>query len=57
MKRPILLSQVTTRQQWPKSPATARQIDRHAVVTRHNVESNELDGQIPADDGRFCFNA
>ena len=31
-------------------------IDRHALVTRHNIEWNELRGQIPLGNGEFCFN-
>ncbi|RKD90884.1 hypothetical protein BC643_1229 [Mangrovibacterium diazotrophicum] len=34
----------------------ARLIDRHALVTRHNIEWNDLDGQIPLGNGEFCFN-
>lgn len=32
-------------------------IDRHALVTRHNIEWNERSGQIPLGNGEFCFNA
>ncbi|WP_167618179.1 hypothetical protein [Maribellus sediminis] len=32
-------------------------IDRHALVTRHNIEWNDLTGQIPLGNGEFCFNA
>ncbi len=32
-------------------------IDRHALVTRHNIEWNEVAGQIPLGNGEFCFNA
>ncbi|HNU50746.1 MAG TPA: hypothetical protein PKJ98_07505 [Verrucomicrobiota bacterium] len=32
-------------------------IDRHALVTRHNVEWNDLHGQVPLGNGEFCFNA
>ena len=32
-------------------------IDRHALVTRHNLEWNELAGQIPLGNGEFCFTA
>lgn len=31
-------------------------IDRHALVTRHNIEWNELTGQIPLGNGEFCSN-
>jgi len=31
-------------------------IDRYALVTRHNIEWNELEGQIPLGNGEFCFN-
>lgn len=32
-------------------------IDRHALVTRHNIEWNDVNGQIPLGNGEFCFNA
>jgi hypothetical protein len=32
-------------------------IDRHALVTRHNIQWNEMAGQIPLGNGEFCFNA
>lgn len=32
-------------------------IDRHALVTRHNIEWNDLRGEIPIGNGEFCFNA
>jgi len=32
-------------------------IDRYALVTRHNIEWNDLGGQIPLGNGEFCFNA
>ena len=32
-------------------------LDRHALVTRHNIEWNDPDGQIPLGNGEFCFNA
>jgi hypothetical protein len=32
-------------------------INRHALVTRHNLEWNNLAGQIPLGNGEFCFNA
>ncbi|WP_163323337.1 hypothetical protein [Draconibacterium mangrovi] len=32
-------------------------IDRYALVTRHNIEWNDLTGQIPLGNGEFCFNA
>lgn len=31
-------------------------IDRYALVTRHNIEWNELEGQIPLGNGEYCFN-
>jgi len=34
----------------------ASPIDRHALVTRHNIEWNDLKGQIPLGNGEFCFN-
>jgi hypothetical protein len=32
-------------------------IDRQALVTRHNIEWNDVSGQIPLGNGEFCFNA
>ena len=32
-------------------------IDRHALVTRHNITWNDVAGQIPVGNGEFCFNA
>lgn len=32
-------------------------IDRRALVARHNIEWNDLNGQIPLGNGEFCFNA
>lgn len=31
-------------------------IDRYALVTRHNIDWNDLQGQIPLGNGEFCFN-
>ena len=31
-------------------------IDRHALVTRHNIKWNDVEGQIPLGNGEFCFN-
>jgi len=31
-------------------------IDRYALVTRHNIEWNDVNGQIPLGNGEFCFN-
>ncbi|HRZ18235.1 MAG TPA: hypothetical protein P5141_11790, partial [Candidatus Hydrogenedentes bacterium] len=45
---------------WFVSLSAARadeKIDRRALVTRHNIEWNELTGQIPLGNGEFCFNA
>ena len=43
----------------PKASAAeyADKIDRQALVTRHNIVWNELNGQIPLGNGEFCFNA
>ncbi|MCR8667875.1 hypothetical protein NO995_09295 [Aestuariibaculum sp. M13] len=32
-------------------------IDRYALVTRHNINWNDVNGQIPLGNGEFCFNA
>ncbi len=34
----------------------AEVIDRRALVIRHNLEWNELKGEIPLGNGEFCFN-
>ena len=31
-------------------------IDRHSLVSRHNIEWNDLNGEIPLGNGEFCFN-
>ena len=40
----------------PQKPDSAR-IDRQALVTRHNIAWNDLNGRIPLGNGEFCFNA
>jgi hypothetical protein len=37
--------------------STNAPIDRHALVTRHNVEWNDVAGAMPLGNGEFCFNA
>jgi hypothetical protein len=32
-------------------------IDRHALVTRHNITWNEVGGRLPLGNGEFCFGA
>ena len=39
------------------SDILAETLDRHALVTRHNIEWNDVAGQIPLGNGEFCFNA
>ena len=39
------------------SMALEPRIDRHSLVTRHNIEWNDIMGQIPLGNGEFCFNA
>jgi len=38
------------------APHQAR-IDRHALVTRHNISWDKLTGRLPLGDGEFCFGA
>jgi len=38
------------------SSSPAGKIDRHALVTRHNIQWNDPVGQIPLGNGNFCFN-
>ncbi len=33
------------------------EINRHALVTRHNIEWNDVSGRIPLGNGEFCFTA
>jgi hypothetical protein len=39
------------------APATNSSIDRHALVTRHNITWNEVAGRLPLGNGEFCFGA
>jgi hypothetical protein len=39
------------------TPKDSTPIDRHALVTRHNIQWNSSTGQIPLGNGEFCFNA
>lgn len=41
----------------PRSDSKPEKIDRHAVVARHDIAWNDLDGMIPLGNGEFCFNA
>src|SRR5476649_1264908 len=36
---------------------TQAPIDRHALVSRHDIDWPSLDGQIPLGNGNFAFNA
>ncbi len=38
-------------------PAKGDRIDRHALVTRHNIEWNDVTGRMPLGNGEFCFTA
>jgi hypothetical protein len=33
------------------------EINRHALVTRHNIEWNDATGRMPLGNGEFCFTA
>ena len=39
------------------TPAGNSPIDRHAVVTRHNITWNNVSGRLPLGNGEFCFGA
>ena len=53
----LLLSISITGAAQPKnSKSGVAPIDRHALVTRHNIVWNDLKGQIPLGNGEFCFN-
>jgi hypothetical protein len=39
------------------APKDNTSIDRHALVTRHNINWSSLDGEIPLGNGNFAFNA
>ena len=58
MKRPRFLAVLLT-VFWTNVLAGefAAPIDRHALVTRHNITWNDAKGQIPLGNGEFCFNA
>jgi hypothetical protein len=51
----VLLIVSSARAATPSS-SPSRPIDRHALVTRHNIVWNDLTGQIPLGNGEFCFN-
>jgi hypothetical protein len=34
-----------------------QRLDRHALVTRHNITWNEFTGRLPLGNGEFCFGA
>ncbi|HEY4417389.1 MAG TPA: hypothetical protein VGO57_16985 [Verrucomicrobiae bacterium] len=42
---------------WTAQADPATPIDRHALVSRHNIQWPKLDGQIPLGNGNFAFNA
>ncbi len=37
--------------------AAGERIDRHALVTRHDIEWNDVAGKMPLGNGEFCFTA
>src|SRR5271170_3460049 len=39
------------------TPKDDTPIDRHALVTRHNIQWNDLKEQLSLGNGEFCFNA
>ena len=43
--------------EWALVAAPPAPIDRHALVTRHDIDWPGLDGQIPLGNGNFAFNA
>ncbi|HEU5124297.1 MAG TPA: hypothetical protein VFW05_09565 [Verrucomicrobiae bacterium] len=53
----ILMRSLTgTAGEFPE-PVDKIPIDRHALVTRHNIQWDDVAGQIPLGNGEFCFNA
>ena len=52
----LLLASLATLHAADAPPAQAR-IDRHALVTRHNITWNEVAGRLPLGNGEFCFGA
>lgn len=40
-----------------RMPAANTSIDRHALVTRHNITWNQVAGRLPLGNGEFCFGA
>lgn len=41
----------------PQKIAAESRIDRHALVTRHNISWDKLAGRLPLGNGEFCFGA
>jgi hypothetical protein len=41
----------------PLKVAAESRIDRHALVTRHNISWDKLAGRLPLGNGEFCFGA
>src|ERR1022692_958878 len=41
----------------PLAPKDKTPMDRHALVTRHDIDWPSLNGQIPLGNGNFAFNA
>ena len=39
------------------APQVQAKIDRHALVTRHNISWDKLAGRLPLGNGEFCFGA
>jgi hypothetical protein len=39
------------------APSVQTKIDRHALVTRHNITWNDVAGRLPLGNGEFCFGA
>lgn len=57
MRNPLFATALLLSLRLPLAARESVPIDRHALVTRHNIQWNELAGQLPLGNGEFCFNA
>ena len=53
----LLASLVASHAADTPAPAGQSAIDRHALVTRHNITWKEAGGRLPLGNGEFCFGA
>ena len=53
----LLAAPLTIHAAEPSASAGNSRIDRHAVVSRHNITWNEVSARLPLGNGEFCFGA